>query len=84
MEVSNQIVETVRDLYDNITANQTLRNCKRRHFKLRCFLIRYTRQIISIWRNEGRKRFNKTALEKENVSTPIQPNMVQKRLVVWI
>ena len=36
MEVSNEIVETFWDSgiswYDKITASQTLRNCKRRHF----------------------------------------------------
>ena len=52
MEVSNKVVEKFWiSWYNNITANQILRNCKRRHFKLRQIMIYFE----SIGRNKERE-----------------------------
>ena len=74
MEVSNEIVE------DKITANQTLRNYKRRHFN-------WEKTWFILYRSEKTKEGRyliKPHTSKENVFTPIQPNMVKKRMVVKI
>ena len=40
--------------------------------------------FVSIWKNKGREIFDKTAHEQGKRITPIQPNMVKKRMVVKI